>query len=525
MRTRFREERADHVTAFFEKLLVHTKDPWARMPFELAPFQHDIIRPLFGTQMLDPESGEWVRLYNLAWLELARKNGKSELMAGIGLYLLGADDEEGAEVYSVAKDTDQASLVYDVARRMLELSGLGGPPRSGKPFVIYPTNKRIVYPKTGSFFRVIAADSLGNLGQNPHGILFDEIIAQPNGDLWDALKTGFGTRRQPLMVAATTAGDNPASFARKEHEFSMRVIEQPELAPRRFVRIAYAPPEADWSTEETWKLANPALGLFLRPQVLRDEFITAQSNPREERSFRQFRLNQWQVQVSEGWDGADAWSRGGEGMIVAEKLKGKPAWVGLVCSSAMDLTSIAVLTKNPEGPGFWCSWRWLVPEESIPALERRTNGATASWVDRLISTEGNVIDVERHTAEIREIAKFYDVRELVYDPNGAIGVISPLVDEFGDRLFQVYPTNPGSALLDWERLLRSEPVEFIHGGDPVATWQLGGLRVRDASTGVLKIDRKHSEENVCGIAAAELALRRALMDVEGPPSSLVLTYR
>src|SRR4029077_8692157 len=155
MGARFDPARAKRAVDFFEQLLVHTKGRWARQPFALEDFQRDeIIRPLFGAMMFAPDDEEWVRLYNLAWLELARKNGKSELMAGIGLYLLGADDEEGAEVYSVAKDTDQAGLVFDVAKRMLELSGLGGPPRAGKPFVIYPTNKRIVYPKLGAFYRV-----------------------------------------------------------------------------------------------------------------------------------------------------------------------------------------------------------------------------------------------------------------------------------------------------------------------------------------------------------------------------------
>jgi len=140
-------------------------------------------------------------------------------------------------------------------------------------------------------------------------------------------------------------------------------------------------------------------------------------------------------------------------------------------------------------------------------------------------TDGNVIDVEAHTALIRSLAKTYDVRELAYDPNGAVGVISPIVEEFDDKLVPIYATNPGSALLDWERLLKSEPVQFIHGGDPIAAWQLGGLRVKDASTGVVKIDRRHSETNVSGLAACELALRRALLATEEPASELVLTYR
>lgn len=526
MKTRYNAEKAAHAVEFFERLCVHTKGEWARQPFVLEDFQLEMVEQLFGQQMLDPDSGEWVRLYNLAWLEIARKNGKSELMAAIGLYLLAADDEEGAEVYSVARDKDQASLVFDVAKRMVEMRGIGGPPRSGKPFTLYPTNKRIVYGPTGSFYRVIAADALGNLGQNPHGILFDEVLAQPDGTLWDAMKTGFGARRQPLMVAATTAGDDPAAFARVEHEFSLRVAENPELAPRRFVRIYRVPEDIDWTDEANWGLANPALGKFLRPQVLRDEYTEARENPRAERAFRQFRLNQWQVKVAEGWNGADSWANGSAGMVVPEKLKGKPAWVGLVCASATDLTSIAVITKNPDGPGYWCSWRWFAPEESLDMLDRETNGLASTWAkDRLQLTEGNVIDIESHVEAVRQIAKFYDVRELAYDPNGAIGVVSPLIDDFGERLVQVYATNPGSALLDWERLLSSEPVEFVHAGDPIAAWQIGGLRVKDASTGVLKIDRKRSETNVSGIAAAELALRRALLDVERKTPEMVVTYR
>jgi phage terminase large subunit-like protein len=297
--TRFDEDRADRAQEFFEKLLVHTKSRWARRPFILAPFQRDdIIRPLFGTVTFDQDLEEWVRLYNLAWLEVARKNGKSELMAGIALLLTGADDEEGAEVYGVAKDTDQAGLVFNVAKRMLELSGLGGPPRSGLPFIIYAANRRIVYPATESFYRVIPADALGNLGQDPHGILFDEIIAQPDGGLWDALKTGFGSRGEPLMVAATTAGDDPTSFAQTEHDFSERVAADPAIAPRRFVYIRNVPKGADPRDESKWELGNPAIeGGFLRKQVLRDECHEAfgpKGNARAQRSFMQFRMNQWQ---------------------------------------------------------------------------------------------------------------------------------------------------------------------------------------------------------------------------------------
>lgn len=510
MRSRKNTAKAQHAVDFFEKLLVHTKGTYARAPFVLAPFQQEIVRALFGTMTKDPDSGDYVRLYNLAWLEVARKNGKSELMAGIALYLTGADDEEGAEVYSVAKDTDQAALVFDVARRMLELSGLGGLPRSGKPYVIYPTNKRIVYPKTASFYRVLAADALGNLGQNPHGILFDEVIAQPDGELWDALKTGFGARKQPLMVAATTAGKDPSSFAYDEHTFSARVADDPSLDPRRFVFMRNLPKDADWKDEKNWSVANPALGDFLRPQVLRDEFTSALNNPREERRFRQFRLNQWQSTSDVEAIPYDEWVRHA-GMIVDEQLIGRPAWGGLVASSVRDLSAICWVFGRSDAEGYESIWRHFLPRDFLPALDERTNGQASVWVKngRITLTEGDVIDISAHIAQIRADIERFDARELAYDPNGAIGIIQPIIEDRSIDVVPTYASTPGSALLDLERLVRTD--QLTHGADPVATWQVGSLIAKETTGGVLKIDRKASHDVVTGIAALEMAMRRALL--------------
>jgi len=517
MRSRFDKAKAQHAVDFFEKLLVHTKGVYARQPFVLASFQRDdIIGPLFGRQTRDPDTGEWGRLYSLAWIELGRGNGKSELMAGIALLLTGADDEEGAEVYGVARDRDQASLVFNVARRMLELSGLGGGPRSGKPFVIYPTNKRIVYPKTGSFYAVVAADALGNLGQDPHGILFDEVIAQPNGELWDALKTGF-KRRQPLMVAATTAGADPNSFAKDEHDFSARVEKDPSLDPRRLVYIRTVPKDADWTDQETWKLANPALGEFLRPQLLRDELTTAQNNPREERRFRQFRLNQWQTSAEVEVIPYEDWVASA-GIVGEEKLHGQPVWGGLVAASVQDLTSVAWVARNPEGEGWWVIWRHFLPEESLQALNERTNDKASIWAreHRLTITDGDVIDVARHIAQIREDCERFDVRELAYDPNGTIGIVQPIIEDRVTTVVPLYATTPGSALMDIERLVRTQ--EIMHGANPIATWQVSNIIGKETSGGVLKIDRKGSHDNVSGLAAFEMAMRRALI-AEAPRGS------
>jgi phage terminase large subunit-like protein len=526
VRERFDDESADHAVGFFQKALVHTISPYARKPFILAPFQRDeIVRPLFGTQVWADDLERWVRRYTLAWLEVARKNGKSELLAGFALLLTGADDEEGAEVYGVAKDTDQAGRVFGVARRMLELGGLGGPPRSGLPFTIYPTNKRIVYAKTGSYYRVIASDALGNLGQNPHGIIFDEVIAQPNSELWDALRTGYGTRAQPLMIAATTAGDDTTNFALQEHDFSEKVAEDPSLDPRRFVYIKGLPRDADWRDESRWPEANPALGIFLRKQVLRDELISAQSNPREERRFRMFRLNQWQDGGTVGWAGSESWKQqGNSGMVVESKLSGQPCWAGVMAASATDVASIAFVFRAPEGEGVWTRWQHFIPEDRLDDLERRSSGAATQWSKKggsLRVTEGNELDIDAIVQTIRDAAELYDLRELAYFTGNALGIVQPLVADKVVEVVSIGVNAAGSALVDWERMLSRG--EFNHGGDPLAAWQVAHLRVRDSSAGLTRIDVKASPENVYSIVAAELAMRRYL--IAKPPRKSVYASR
>lgn len=516
MKTRFDKAKAAHAVGFFERLLVHTKDPWARQPFLLAEFQRDIVEALFGTLFFDPDSQEWVRRYSLAWLEMARKNGKSELMAGIALLLTGADDEEGAEVYGVAKDTDQAGRVFDVARRMVELS-----PSLSKHFKVYPTNKRIAYLKTASFYRVIAADAMGNLGQNPHGILFDEVIAQPNGELWSALKTGFGTRRQPLMVAATTAGPETADFALQEHEFSLQVERDPSLDPRRYVFIRNLPKDADWTDEALYGEPNPALGIFLRPQVLRDELTVAKNNPREERQFRMFRLNQWQSGGLEGWEGAENWNVGRNvGIVDESKLKGKPCWGGIVAASATDIASVAWVFSNPEGKGVWALWRYFIPEGRLEELIRRTSGLATAWAKPggpLTVTDEDEIDIEGIVARIKADVETFDVREIGHFAGNALGIAQPLV---ASRLpvVSIGANTPGSSLVDWEQMLGAG--EFNHGGNPITAWQVAHMSVRETLGGTARIDMKASRENTYGVVACELALRRYILGQGGKSKTL-----
>ncbi|QVJ00338.1 phage terminase small subunit P27 family [Nocardiopsis eucommiae] len=344
----FCEPRADHAEDFFARVLVHTKGRYARKPFILTSWQRDeIVRPLFGEATWNPEIGEYVRRYRIAWIELGRKNGKSEILAGIMLYLLVADGEESAELYGAARDRDQAALVFDVAAQMVRLS-----PKLSKRVQVKDANKRLVYKRTNSYYQVIAADAQGALGSNPHGVAADEILAWRNRSMWDALRTGMGSeaRTQPLMVAATTAGDNPNSFAANMHNEMERIQDDPSRAPHIFTFLRNTPQDADPWDEKHWKHANPALGDFLSLKSMREEALEARNDPTAEKAFRQFRLNQW-VRAATRWMPMPLYVASA-GSCGPHPTKGAPR-----CSGAQPTAAWTCPRSSTSLPGASCSNR------------------------------------------------------------------------------------------------------------------------------------------------------------------------
>ena len=404
--------RVSHIQAFFSEILVHTKGRWARTAFHLADWQlSDIIEPLFGTVLWSDEFEMYVRRYKIAWIEVARKNGKSEILAGIALYLLIADDEEGAEIYGCAADRDQARKVYDVAERMVELS-----PLLSSRLKINRQLKRIYDKRTGSYYEVTAADAGGNLGHNPHGVVFDEVLTQKNGDLWHAMRTGMGARTQPLMAAATTAGDDPQSFGKAEHDEMQRINEDPERARHVFVYMRNLAADADPWDEANWYFPNPALGQFLSLQSLRDEALEARNDPSKENAFRQFRLNQWVSQatrwmpmhlwdecVGELWLNPD-WRR--------DQLAGRKAYAGFDLAAKFDLTAWCVVLpgENAAEPAD-ILWRFWLPESGLERLDQIHDGKFSFWAKKgwLTITEGSVIDYDKVVADIAEDAAAFQI--------------------------------------------------------------------------------------------------------------------
>jgi phage terminase large subunit-like protein len=555
----FMPARADRVVNFFERVLHHTKGRYARAPFHLHPWQaDDLIRPLFGTVRYDAQAGDWVRLFNEAWVELGRGNGKSEKLAGIALYLLCADGEEGAEVYGAAADKDQAALVFNVAKRMVELS-----PVLSHRLVVVDSRKRIIDPKTDSVYQVIAADAAGNLGQGPHGIVFDEIIAQPSRDLYDALRTGLGKRDQPLLVCATTAGNDPESFAAHEHGAALAVAEEQAKQPNRFVYVrntprrvelpeGWAPPaegpaevdgwvvlpdtadgetvEVDPWTEANWHYANPALASgFLSLALLRAEAAAARADPTKENAFRQFRLNQWVSQTTRAvalhvWDET-------AGMVVEGQLVGREAWGGLDLAATTDLAAFALLFPpldeddeavveaeevDPEDvaavpPGeIPVLWRYWVPARALPELDARSGGAFSVWVREgwVEVSAGEVIDYDQIHEQIERDASTFDLVDVSLDPWNSAQTMA-WAERVGIATASVAQTYRALSPPTKELLRIIKTRQLRHGGHPVTRYNVDAFELkRDPAENVrpVKPDRAKSGKRVDGILAVILAL-------------------
>lgn len=494
--------RADHAVSFFRELLVHTKGTYARQAFIPSDWQRrDVLVPLFGTVVWEPGWNMYLRRYRELYLSTGRKNGKTELIAGIMLYLLVGDGEESAEVYGLALDKDQAALAFNAAARMVVLS-----PILARRLHVLRGARRVTDERTASFFAVEAGDAMGALGPSPHGAYIDELLTQPSRDLYDALRTGFGARAQPLLVLATTADNNPSGFAASERSWSERVAEEPDLDRARLVVIYAAPPDADWTSEATWKLANPALGDFLDPRILRSEVTKAVNNPAAQRSFEQYRLNRQGAQAGRAVDLA-TWDHAPDRTA---DLTGRTCYAGLDLASTIDLASYALDFPDAEG-GHDVLWRVFTPASALAALDRRTGGKASVWAaDGLLTvTEGNVIDYDAIKVALREDAETYDLREVAFDRWGATQLSTELLEEG----FPLIQTGQGFASMSGptKELLRLVASgNYRHGSNPVARWQAANLIVRTDPSGNLKPDKAKSTDKIDSIVASIMALDRAL---------------
>jgi phage terminase large subunit-like protein len=490
--------------------LVHTRGEWAKHPFVPSLWQRtQVLEPLFGEVIYDPDRQRYVRKYRILYLFLPRKNGKSELLAGICLYLLVAEGEEQAEIYGLALDRDQAGHVFRAAARMVEVS-----PVLHARLEVLRGAGRLLDPETASFMVVAAGDAAGVLGASPHGAYIDELLTQPDRDVYDAIRTGFGSRSQPMLMLATTAENDPNGFAAEERAWSERVAVDPSLDPTRLVVMYSAPADADWRDERTWAAANPALGEFLDIRVLRDEAKRAELLPTEERAFRQFRLNQPTNAVGRAID-LSIWDRTA-GIVIEDQLRGRRCFGGLDLATTTDLAALCWLFPEEDG-SFQALWRLWCPQNALPDMDRRTAGRAALWAKdgQLEVNEGDVIDYAAIKHRIGLDAEAFDVVDIAFDRWGATQLVLDLMD--GGLKMVAMGQGFGSMAAPTKELFRLiGSTRLVHGGNPAVRWQASNVVTRTDPAGNLKVDKARSPEKVDAIVALVMALDRSMRQT-GPP--------
>ncbi len=493
-------DRADHAVAFIN-LLKHTKGEWAGQPFDLIPWQEKIIRDLFGT--LKPSG---YRQYNTAYVEVAKKNGKSELAAAIALLLTCGDGEYGAEIYGCASDRQQASIVFDVAVEMV-----GQCPALKSRIRPVLSQKRLVYKPLNSFYQVLSSEVASKHGYNVHGVVFDELHAQPNRKLYDVMTKGSGdARRQPLFFLITTAGTDRNSICWEVHQKAEDILNGRKHDPTFYSVIYSAGDDEDWTDPKVWARVNPSLGITVDIEKLQVACENAKQNPAEENLFRQLRLNQW-VKQSIRWMPMEKWDRCGF-PVDMDSLVGRECYGGLDLSSSIDVTAF-VLVFPPETeddkyqalPFFW------IPEDNIDLRVRRDHVPYDIWEKQgyLKTTDGNVVHYGFIETFIEELGMRYNIREIAFDRWGAVQMTQNLeglgftVVPFGQGFKDMSPPTKELMKLTLEE-------KIAHGGQPVLRWMMDNIFVRTDPAGNIKPDKEKSTERIDGAVALIMALDRSL---------------
>lgn len=513
-------QQADKAVSFI-KSLTHTKGRWAGKPFQLLPWQEDeIIRPFFGTLM---DSG--LRQYRTVYVEVPKKNGKTEISAGIALKLLVADQEPGCEVYAAAADRFQASIVSSAAISMVEHN-----PILSQRCDVVPSQKRIVYPPSSSFLVTLSAEVYSKHGINAHAVIFDELHAQKTRDLYDTLTFGVGdAREQPVIFIITTAGHDRNSICWELHDYALRVLKHNDpdgwgwvqgapIDDPTFLPVIYGlPEEYDWGDEDNWKEVNPSLGHILDINVLRNWHLKAKATPSLENTFRRFRLNQW-VKQSVRWMNMKKWRACNLYPIKRKQLRGRSCYCGLDLSSNIDITAfISVFPPVEDSDGTYDIFcHFFIPEDNMRERIKRDGVPYDVWEREglITATPGNVVDYRYVIQTILKWGEFVDIKEIPYDRWGATKVSQDLSDEE----VTVVPFGQGfSSMSRPTKLIETLVLQkkINHGGNPILEWMADNVVIKTDAAGNIKPDKEKSTEKIDGIVGLIMGLDRASLQGDG----------
>ena len=498
----FDAKRADYVCAFLELLAFGSGD-WAGKPFRLQEWQRDPIREFYGNVTTEAEENRKFRIFQYLYLEIPKKNGKTEVAAGLGLYHLLGDGEKNPQVYICAADKDNATICYNAMCGMLDAR-----PFLDKKVKRIPSKRKIELAGGSGFVQVLSAEAYSKHGYNASCVIFDELHAQPNRALWDIMTFGAGSARlQPVWIVLTTAGDDPDrhSIGWEIHEQCRKILAaRSGTGPAEddnpiWLPVMYGMPDdpeeiekIDIYDEEVWRRCNPSIGVTIPLRTIRQEAADAKKSEAKERLFRWLRLNQWIATKAVGWLPLTLYDRTqwhvealeevlkGNSLRAAMRqlLYGKKCFAGLDLAATTDLA--ALVLEFPPQPGLehWVvlthAWR---PREGVIEAEKRDHVPYRDWerAGYITLCDGDINDFDQIKDAIREVAKLYKLQILGVDPYLSREITGTLMKE-GINVLEIRQTMTelSPPMKDIERKLRGG--EMKHDHNTASRWCFGNVR-------------------------------------------------
>jgi phage terminase large subunit-like protein len=522
----FDHDAVERVIRFIETLC-KLSEPRGK-PFVLLPWQRQIVNDIFGWKRRDNDERRFQNVY----IEVPRKNGKTYFVAALLLYLLMADGVSGAEVYASACTREQSGILFKSVQRMIQ---------QNKFFldrlIETPSKNKIEYPKGDGVLKALSGDSVGSHGKHPSAVVCDELHewTTPKSEaLYEALTSGFGNRKSPLVIHITTAGyGSQPTLAKRLHD-KAKVFAEGTLEDESFYGVIYGAEQTDdWTDEAVWKKANPSYSLVSK--TLKRELAAATLEPSKQNTFCRLYLNIWTQQQTRWLDLAkyDACVKA----FSLEEMKGQDVILGCDWGQIYDLTAISLIF-----PSDWDKWKLAVktymPEQQMLRRTKEDNVPYESWhkrgyLDTTIGiSKGLTLDYPTLIEQVKEIATNYNVVALGYDPSQQSINIIPQLEEIGINCFPIYQSHKemSPASKEFERRLIANEIEIED--NPCLRWQAGNVEVeyrqdlirpikpnqkQGFSNGTAKYKVDAIVASIIGIQTTLLAYRNRKQETEDKP--------
>jgi phage terminase large subunit-like protein len=477
------QHKAERVIKFIERITTHTKGELAKQPFKLEPFQKEVISDIFGNV-----NEEGLRITREAFLFWPRKNGKTNFLAALGLYLLVSDNEPGAEIIVCAADRGQAGMIHEIQKQMVLQS-----PLLMDKVKVY---RNSIVAKDGSFIQARSADADTAHGYNAHAVLFDELHSQPNRELYDVMKTASGARRQPLFFSISTAGSNKESICYEVYDYAKKVrdgiIEDPTFYPH----IYEAADDDDILDPATWRKANPGYGVTIKEDYIKAQAQKAKALVTYENTFRRLHLNQWTTSEVR-WVSDEDFMSCAESYELAD-LQGRDCYAGLDLASTEDLTAfVLIFPPIYEGEPFKTVVYSWVTEAAVERRQGKTGADYNKFIGKgeLTVTPGNVTDYKYISEAIYEAAEMFNIKAIAYDRWNSSSLIAELAEEelpvepYGQGFASMSP-----AVKQLEIWIRSN--QIAHTGNNLLRWCVSNVQAKTDPAGNLKFDKSKSSDKI-----------------------------